>query len=138
MKNGWIILPVALLAVAAGCAPAFRGPAPTMRQAPQAAAAEERANDGHQTRVAENPTKAVKLHNREAAEMADELNALYSTGDSAAPPGGLQGKVKVDADPGSNSVIITTDPIYMERVVKLVKELDAEEGDLAASGKSFA
>ena len=131
MKNGWIVLPVALLAAAAGCAPAFRGPAPTMRQAPQRAAAEERANDGHEMKV-------VKLHNREAAEMADELNALYSTGDSAAPPGSLQGKVKVDADPGSNSVIITTDPIYMERVVKLVKEIDAKEGDFAASGKGFA
>jgi hypothetical protein len=138
MKSRWIVLSAALLAVAAGCAPAFRGPAPTMRQAPHRAAAEERANGGHEARVAENPTKAVKLHNREAAEMADELNALYGAGSSEAPAGSLQGKVKVDAAPGSNSVIITTEPIYMERVVKLVKELDAEEGNLATSGKGFA
>jgi len=135
------------------CGQTAAGRRPYTAPAPKAAPAEgpyiyeHKARPSAPSGTSGDSVMIVRLERQKAEDVARFINDAYAA-DASVPPGGvtpggitpeesLKGKVSVEANAATNSIIITTEPAYMDRVVKLARELDISGGS-AARGERAA
>jgi hypothetical protein len=158
MGMKWAVLSMTLFTAAmmAACGQTATGHRPYQSPAPHAAPAEGPYIYEHKARpsgTSGDSVKIIRLEHQNAEDVAKLLNGAYAKDASVTPggvtpggvtPGGvtpeksLKGKVTVEPDTATNSIMITTDPANMDRVVELARELDVPGGSEARHERAAA